>query len=640
MSAPRLTGVPWPRLVIGRDGAVEASRAAVELLGFAPADLRGLERRLEVLRAADGAAGAQARPWARAASGEQFDAAEVWRDRDSGRQVRVRLRAYTVESWAILDLDAGEPALNHRLETRVATLAGAVLQPEAGAAEVAGRPSLRELLRLVVQQACELTRARYGALGVLRADHAGLQDFIHVGVSGEEARQIGPLPQGRGLLGAVIREAATIRVANLAKDPRAAGFPAHHPPMTSFLGVPLRIGREVYGNLYLTDKEGGGEFTDEDVHLLERFSAQAALAVAYARNTEEEQYRAFELLVQNAPYGIVYFPAHRGQEARGNASAMRLLGGLTKGDHPERTYDLLRPDGRPLTPPELPSARALREETVINAEVLLARRGGQPVPAHVSAAPVRAADGTILGVLVIYQDLTPLKELERLRQEFTALVAHDMRTPVQALMLQIEALLRSAAGQAATVPVTALRRMKRSGQSLNRLVGDLLDASRIETHRVVLDRRLVGVPELISALVARIELTLGGHAVAVEVRDAPPKILADPLRLEQIVTNLLENAARYSGEGSPIRVVVAGAEHGVMVRVHDQGRGIAREDLPRLFDRYFQARRAREERKGLGLGLYIVQGLVEAHGGRVWVESEVGTGSVFTYWLPAAPPSA
>jgi signal transduction histidine kinase len=117
-------------------------------------------------------------------------------------------------------------------------------------------------------------------------------------------------------------------------------------------------------------------------------------------------------------------------------------------------------------------------------------------------------------------------------------------------------------------------------------------------------------------------------------------VLADPRRVDQIVTNLVENASKYASEGTPIRITVAAADGGVALSVHDEGPGIASEELPRLFDRYFQTRRARAKRRGLGLGLFIAKGLVEAHGGTITVESVPGEGSTFRIWLPAVGTAA
>jgi signal transduction histidine kinase len=344
-------------------------------------------------------------------------------------------------------------------------------------------------------------------------------------------------------------------------------------------------------------------------------------------------------VVHQAPHAIVYFPVDPEGEVLGNPAAARMLGRITRGNDPGRTYDLRHPDGRAMAEGELPSTRALRDEAVVNLEVLIERRrpGSDSIPALVSAAPVRSESGAKLGAVVIFQDITALKRLQHLSRDFLAVVAHDMRTPLQSVLMQLEVLLLRSQGAAAEVPVSTLHAMKRNGQQLDRLVRDLLDASRIEAHGVVLDLATVSLPELASSIVSQVEGVLGTHAVTVEVSGTPPPVAADPRRVEQIVTNLLENAAKYADEGTPIRITVAAADGGATLSVRDEGPGISPEELPRLFDRYFQTQRARAKRRGLGLGLFITKGLVEAHGGTITAESAPGAGSTFQIWLPAAP---
>jgi len=142
--------------------------------------------------------------------------------------------------------------------------------------------SQEAVLQKVVDLSCRLVRARYGALGVLD-ENGSIQSLITSGMTPEERVRIGALPQGRGLLGAVLQEKRPIRVADIRKDPRSVGFPPHHPPMKSFLGVPVISKGEVLGNLYLADKEDGGEFSAEDEELLTMFATQAAIAIENAR---------------------------------------------------------------------------------------------------------------------------------------------------------------------------------------------------------------------------------------------------------------------------------------------------------------------------------------------------------------------
>lgn len=626
-----LTTVPWPSLVVRGDGTVLASKAAVELLGFAPGNVRDLEERIEVLTPEGEAIIAGAQPWRRACQGERFQEDEQWRDRATASQLALRVRGRELEGAALLDLDLRRGHGEHWVDQQLAALNEAILSRASASEPV----SLRDVLLRLVMLACEMTGARYGALGVLDRDRRKLKDFIYSGVSEETARAIGHLPTGRGLLGAVTREARTIRVANMAEDPRSEGFPAGHPPMTSFLGAPLRVGAEIFGNFYVADKESLAEFSETDERLLEKFSVQAGLTVAYARQIEDEERLLLQAVVEHAPYGLVYFPADPHAEPFGNPAAQRMLGRITRADDPGRTYELKYADGRPVPADALPVVSALRDGAVINLEVVIERREGATFHGQISAAPVHSPGGVKLGVVVVYQDISARKELERFREDFAAIVAHDLRTPLQSVLMQIDLLLSQARGDASTVPVATLQMMKRSGHRLERITRDLLDASRIDANRVVLDRRDVHLPELVSALVDQLQGALGTHPVSVEIAGAPPPISGDPVRLEQILTNLLENSSKYSADGAPIRIVIGAERKGAVVTIEDRGPGVPPEEIPHLFDRYFQTRRARAGKRGLGLGLYITSGLVEAHGGRITVESTPGIGSVFRIWFPA-----
>lgn len=145
---------------------------------------------------------------------------------------------------------------------------------------------LPRMLHQLVQEACSMTGARYGALGVLDDAGTGLAEFITFGVGTELVEQIGPLPQGRGVLGLLISDPRPIRLADISQHPQSFGFPPHHPPMKSFLGVPVKMRHRIYGNLYLTDKIGWDEFTGDDEALVEALAAAAGVAIenAYLHN--------------------------------------------------------------------------------------------------------------------------------------------------------------------------------------------------------------------------------------------------------------------------------------------------------------------------------------------------------------------
>jgi GAF domain-containing protein len=224
----------------------------VALLGMKPNDIDALEDRFELLSTSGQPMAKEEHPLRRATRAELFQVGAIWRDRDSGRELSLRFRCRAVGPDALLEIDSLAEDAERRTTDRLSKLNEALLGRSPGE----GLISIRELLLQLVLQACEITQARYGALGILNPDGVSLRDFIYVGVPEDTAKAIGHLPVGKGLLGAVIREGRTIRTPDIHADPRSSGFPANHPPMTSFLGVPLRVGSQRFGNFYLRPRVG------------------------------------------------------------------------------------------------------------------------------------------------------------------------------------------------------------------------------------------------------------------------------------------------------------------------------------------------------------------------------------------------
>ncbi|MGC4117574.1 MAG: GAF domain-containing protein [Myxococcales bacterium] len=514
MDAKDIAGLPWPVLLVASNGAIAASSSVEGVLGFMPTDQVGLENRIDVALPPGSVPGEVQLPWRR--HDVPFDEPQVWHDRIAGRWHPLRVRAAQVPGGLLLSLDVSDEAALpvERAERALKAIQKSLVK---GSATL----PLRRLLHMLVELACELTGARYGAMGVMARDASRLKDFIYVGLTEEQARRIGHLPEGKGLLGAVIREGGTVNVERISADRRSYGFPAHHPPMSSFLGVPLRIGERVFGNFYVTEKQGAPAFTEADARQLERFSEQAALLVAFAEQAEDEQRRLFRALVEHAPYGLVFFP---GSDAApfGNPSAERMLGRVDlPADSPNRTYCLLRPDDTPFPEAEEPELRARSGETFVNVEALVRRQGASRIPMLLSAAPVVTEAGDLLGAVVVYQDISTLKALERLREEFAAIVAHDMRAPVNSVLLQVEALMRRATGDAAWVPVAALKSMRSSGELLSHLISDLMDASRLDSSTLPVDRQVFDASEEARALLLRLRNAFGDRRVESRLSGGP-----------------------------------------------------------------------------------------------------------------------
>ena len=275
------------------------------------------------------------------------------------------------------------------------------------------------VLQEVIDAACQLTSARYGALAVFDA-LGQIQQFITHGISLEERERIGDLPKGLGILGLLQEVEMPVRLADLSKHTRSVGFPSNHPPMKTFLGAPILIGEERLGNLYLTEKDCGEEFTPEDESLLSLFAAQAAMAIRNARlyyGVESERSR-MDAILSNSPDCILFIDATMG-EIQANKRAKDVLG--LRFEAGEGVGSLLGKylslDGTSLPVEALPSSRALKGEYVTGEEHLIGSDDNAPLPVLCSAAPVRGAEGEVIGAVVQFQDMTSVKESERVLRE-------------------------------------------------------------------------------------------------------------------------------------------------------------------------------------------------------------------------------
>jgi PAS domain S-box-containing protein len=306
---------------------------------------------------------------------------------------------------------------------------------------------------------------------------------------------------------------------------------------------------------------------------------------------------------------------------------------------PAELWSLVRPetaDGKPLTLSDERILGALQQGNAVNG--VIAKLHLQPagtVWVSASAAPIRGPQGEILGVVITFTDITPLHDLQEQRDDILRAVSHDLRNPLAAVQGQAQLLDRKLekSGQPEHVGAEAIIT---SAQRMNTMIQDLVDSARSESGQLTLNRQSIALPAFVHDMKQRLATTMDIARVEVVEPEALPPVLADPDRLERILTNLISNALKYSASGTPVTIGFAHEDGRVITSVADRGRGIAPEDLPGLFQRYFRTGTAREEREGMGLGLYITRRLVDAHGGRIWVESELGKGSTFSFSLPVA----
>lgn len=363
-------------------------------------------------------------------------------------------------------------------------------------------------------------------------------------------------------------------------------------------------------------------------------SAAKALEVELlsARERERAHRIWLEAVIEHTPEGIIILD-EKGTVALQNAvsASFGSPDGTPDPSGKLLPHDIRTPSGERLSSDALPLYRALLHgETTSACELAIVLPIGELVPVLASAAPVDV-DGQRRGAIAIFRDIRALKKLERERAEWASVVAHDLRQPTAAIRLAAELLVRVEGPP----KMKAAENIRRATERLERMISDLLDVSCIDAdHLAVRSER------------ASLSVLMG------EVLEASPKIasrcrtnvdpeaeyaMVDGGRFIQVLSNLLSNADKYSDSGTPIDVRVERAETMVRVSVTNEGPGIAQDEIPQLFSRFGRTRSAQGSTlPGLGLGLYICRGVVEALGGRLWVESQPSEKTHFRFTLPRA----
>jgi len=381
------------------------------------------------------------------------------------------------------------------------------------------RHDLDHVLQQVVAAARDVVGAQYAALGVLGEDRESLVQFVTSGIDDDARRRIGDLPRGRGLLGHVIREAKPIRTADLNRHPNRYGFPPNHPPMKSFLGVPVTGRGGVFGNLYLTEKIGASEFDDEDEAIAVLLASQAAVAIENARLYGESE---------------------------------QLLG--------------------------------------------------------------------------------QIRTMQRQRDLFFAMMNHELRNALTGVFGWAERLVRRKSPETAE---QAAREVYEAADHTIVLLNNFLDLMRLDAGKVRPVMRDVEVrPALQRALTASEPTATAKRLRLVSRIDgARETIRTDPLRLEQILLNLLSNAIRHSPAGAVVETIVEEAAGHMVFSVMDHGPGVPAE----LRDRIFEPFERFDPHSGLGtgLGLPVSRGLAAALGGALTVEDTAGGGATFILKIPS-----
>jgi PAS domain S-box-containing protein len=296
-------------------------------------------------------------------------------------------------------------------------------------------------------------------------------------------------------------------------------------------------------------------------------------------------------------------------------------------------YRLLWPDNIPVPVQQLPGNRLLRGENLDTTEFVLEHSDGLRLNIICSGNVIRGEDGQIVLGIIITRDITEMRQLEESREAFVRTISHDLRNPLTVVSARSQLLQRRLIKQNLVTEADEAQVIYTSARRMTQMIQEMFDSYRLESNNLKLNKNMLDFAAVIKDLISRIGLEEDLKRLQVEIVPGDYRIYADEERLERVVTNLIANALKYSPSDRPVLVKLLSQANQITITVTDFGIGIDPQDLPKVFQRYYRSKNVKEA-TGLGLGLYIVKLIVEAHDGKIDVSSRLNEGSTFSITLP------
>jgi PAS domain S-box-containing protein len=504
---------------------------------------------------------------------------------------------------------------------------------------MSARLDLSALLELILHNAVEILAGQAGLI-TLRHDDDQFIPAASIGLPPQAVPLFEPL--WRDLESEENRSDIPDMSLRLALASRAAGV-----PLRQVVALPLEIGKEAIGYIFIF-RTRGAAFSSNDRQVLGAFADQAAIAMQNARlyqqvSAERERLNA---IIQNSGDGVMIINAYRIIQTW-NKALTNLTGISAEAAIGRPCYEVLNLRTKPGLS-VCHTACPLMNPPVdgrLYAEGIHHRADGLAITLADNYSPQFNSDGKISQIIANVRDMTRLREAEELKQTLLSVISHELKTPVSIIKGYAGTLAREDANWDKATLADGLAIIEEEADRLDRLITNLLEASRLQAGGLKLRLSTVDPAEMAKSAVENLQATTQKHTFSVEFPADFPQIQGDYDRLREVWTNLIGNAIKYSPEGGLIKVggLVSDSQQSVKLFVSDEGIGIPPGDQERIFERFHRVdNRLARQTPGTGLGLYLVKAVVEAHGGHVWVESSPGHGSIFWVELPIAitPPKS
>ena len=512
--------------------------------------------------------------------------------------------------------------------------------------------NLDELLKIIMQSAEKVMQAEASSVFLIDSEKNELYFEMATGPKEEELKKI-RLKMGEGIAGWVAYTGEALLVPDVSKDPR---FAKRVDEQTKFITrsvicVPLKVRNQTIGVVQVLNKISGQSFSKSEIKFLEALASQAAIAIENANLYEHLEERAEQLnkelkeaninlsieklriesIIQSMEDAVIAIDkdnkvvlVNRVAEKIFNINSSHAFG--------------VEISNFNINPTVINNFRVVLDSKLTIKNEVKFHFGNKE---HIFAAvftPIVGEKKEAAGSVAVFRDITEIKELDKMKSEFLNMVSHELRTPLTPIQAYSELMLIRNMDSEKVKSYAEI--INKETQRLGSLIGDLLDLSRIESGKgLSLTLEEVDVISFLREIYEMYKNTSTKHKIILTVPEKSEIILFDKNKMSQVMINLISNAVKYSPDGGDINIIMQDKNDKIYITVKDKGIGIAKEDLPRIFEKFYRVQsEAVRKISGTGIGLPIVKYIIELHNGDIEVKSEIGKGSEFTFYIPKIKP--